>query len=413
MNVLIINHYALAPGGRSGSRHCSLGRAMVAKGHRVEIVAASFDHFAKTQRFRPPGAGRTWLEQIDGLVYRWVLTPAYRRNDLRRVWNILVFTLRLLRLPKFAADERPDVVIGSSFHPLAAVAAWWWAVRLRVPFVFEVRDLWPQTGIDLGYLTPWNPLSWLLYGIEGFLVRRAARILVLLPGGVDYFTHRYGEEAGRRTVWLPNGAEVAHFLALPPPPPRQAGQPLLALYFGAHGRPNELDQLIDAAGVLKRKRRSDIRLILVGDGTERRRLIERAEREGLDNVEFRPGVPKDEIPALAAEADVFVIPVSDSRLYRYGISANKIFEYLAAARPIVISYAGFANPVVEAAAGVTVPPRDPVSFAEALERIAAMTTDERRAMGEKGRRWVLAHHDYSVLAATPESTLQSVLAEAR
>lgn len=410
MNVLIVNHYALAPGGRSSSRHASLGRALVARGHRVEIVASSFDHFSKVQRSRPHGAGGVWQEYVDGLTFRWIATPSYQRNDHRRVLNILVFLLRLLRVPKFEPATRPDIIIGSSFHPLAAFIAWWWARRLRAPFVFEVRDLWPQTGVDLGYFGPRHPVATILYAIEGFLARRAARILVLLPGGVEYFTKRHGPEVGRRTMWLPNGAEVGKFMDLPEARVPD-GHPFRAMYFGAHGKPNELDQLLDAAMVLKRRGRADIRLILVGDGTERGRLIRRAEKEALDNVEFRPSVSKDMIPGLAAEADAFLIPISDSPLYRYGISANKVFEYLAAARPIVISYAGLADPVAAAGAGWTVAPRDAERFADALEHLASLPLSERRALGRRGRRWVRENHDYEVLAERLEDALLEVMKE--
>jgi glycosyltransferase involved in cell wall biosynthesis len=407
LNVLIVNHYALAPGGRSSSRHASLGRTLIARGHRVEIVAASFDHFARAQRPRPRGAGPIWSEEIDGLHFRWVSTPGYARNNHRRVANILVFFLRLLRLPQFPAAARPDLVIGSSFHPLAAFIAWLWARRLRVPFVFEVRDLWPQTGIDLGFIGPRNPVAIILYAIEGFLARRAARILVLLPGGVEYFGRRYGEAVRARTVWLPNGADVARFRDLPQASSVDAG--LHVMYLGAHGRPNELDQVLDAFVELGRRGRTDIRITLVGDGTERTRLQRRAISEGLMSVSFLPAVDKSRIPELAASADAFVIVWADSALYRYGVSANKLFEYLAAGRPIVQAYGGHADPVAAAEAGITVPPNLPSRLADALEQVAAMTPGERVAMGARGRQWVEANHDYPVLAAKLESVLSGIV----
>lgn len=390
MNIWIVNHYAAAPGGRSGSRHASLGRELVKLGHDVTIVAASFDHFDRKQR----GSRSRPIEVHDGVRFVWLRTPSYFRNDYRRMANVIAFFLGVVQFSQEKSVPAPDVIVGSSFHPLAALGAWWRARRARVPFVFEVRDLWPRTGVDLGFMNARSPLTQALYAVESFLAHRAARIIVLLPGGVDYFRERYGPAVSRRVQWIPNGADVARFAAVPPPTQHSH---FTAMYLGAHGRPNELDQLLDAAVELRKRARQDIRFVLVGDGTERERLRSRAAAEGLTTVEFRPSVDKRRIPEVVREAHAFLIPISDSPLYRYGISANKVFEYLSAGRPTVICYSGGYDPIAEANAGVSVRPNDAGALADALIRLADADLSEIRAIGERARVWVARNHDYAVL----------------
>ncbi|MGC9019436.1 MAG: glycosyltransferase, partial [Candidatus Bipolaricaulaceae bacterium] len=170
MNIWIFNHYAIPPDLPGGTRHYDLGRELVKRGHRVVIFATSFHHYLHREtRLRP---GERWkVEDVDGLKFVWIRTPPYQRNDWRRVRNMVAFAVRAWqlghKLPKLAPEiGNPDVVIGSSPHLLTPLAAYWVARHYRVPFVMEVRDLWPQTIIDMGELSARHPITKALQALE-------------------------------------------------------------------------------------------------------------------------------------------------------------------------------------------------------------------------------------------------------
>jgi len=263
-----------------------------------------------------------------------------------------------------------------------------------VPFVFEDRDLWPQTLIDLGRIKENSIAAKMMRMLEKWLYRKATRIVVLPPRAVDYIAP-LGIDSDK-VVWIPNGVDLSLF---PPPSVESAdagGAPTL-MYFGAHGDANGLDNVLRAMAELQR-RNSSIRLRLIGDGPRKKSLQALAGELGLDNVAFEDPVPKSRIPALAAEADAFVFNLVDSPVFKYGISSNKLFDYLAAQRPIIFCCDSSNNPVEDAKAGITVAPGNPVALADAIERLASLPLDERRAMGQRGRRHVEENYGFERLA---------------
>ncbi|WP_201296860.1 glycosyltransferase [Billgrantia tianxiuensis] len=193
--------------------------------------------------------------------------------------------------------------------------------------------------------------------------------------------------------------------------------PLSLMYFGSHGEANGLGDLLEAMAIVKQGRRKGevpVQLRLIGDGPAKQELMSQANRLGLDGrwVRFEPPVPKRDIPALAREADAFVITVRDlPKLYRFGISMNKLFDYMAAARPVIIASAAVNDPVAEAGAGITVPPEDPQTLAEAIERLIALPHEERARMGRAGRAHMEAVYDYRILAERLAGIMNDVMDE--
>jgi len=409
MNIWIFNQYAHPPDLPGGTRHYDLGRELVKRGHQVTIFATSFHHYLHREtRLKP---GEHWkVEDVDGLKFVWLRTPPYQRNDWRRVRNMVVFTLRAWwlgrRLPRLVPEiEKPDVVIGSSVHLLTPLAAYWVARRYRVPFVMEVRDLWPQTIIDMGELSAHHPIIRALQALERFLYHRAEKIITLLAQADKYITACGIPQ--EKIVWIPNGVDLSRFEGLAPYVASEDG--LKVIYLGAHGKANALDIIIQAAKILQDQGYCEIRFILVGDGPEKPRLMALAEELGLRNVEFRKPVPKDEVVKVLHFADVTVFVLRDLPLYNYGISLNKLFDYLAASRPLILAGKPANNPVNEARCGLTVPPQDPEALAEAIIQLYQMSPEERAEMGKRGREYVEKYHDIRKLAAQLESVLQSVL----
>lgn len=408
MNIWIFNQYAHPPDLPGGTRHYDLGKELVKKGHKVTIIATSFHHYLHREtRLKP---GEKWkVEETDSIKFVWLRTPPYYRNDWRRAKNMVIFMLRAwrlgIRLPRLVPEvEKPDVVIGSSAHLLTPLAAYLVARHFRVPFVMEVRDLWPQVIIDMGELSAGHPLVKALQALERFLYRRAERIIVLGPQMGEYISARgVGRE---RIVWIPNGVDLSHLDCAARLEVRHEG--FWVVYLGAHGQANALDTLIEAAKVIQDRGLDEIRFILVGDGPEKPRLMARARELGLGNVEFRDPVPKSEVPRTLHEADVLVITVQPA-FFTYGGSLNKLSDYLATRKPLIFSGKAKYNPVEEACCGLTIPPRDPEALAEAVIKLYQMPKEEREAMGRRGREYVEKHHDIRKLAARLEEVLQEVL----
>lgn len=408
--VWLLNHYAKAPSDPGGTRHFHLADHLKAFGWEACIIAASIDHATGQQRLGSKEPHR--LENLQGVPFLWINTPAYSGNGGGRVLNMLAYTLAVLRRKTTAVLPRPDVVIGSTVHPFAAVAGALLARRFKVPFIFEVRDLWPQTLIDMGRLREGSLITWALRRLERWLYSRAAITVVLLPQAWQYIVPL--GIAKELVIWIPNGVDFSLF---PRPEPKVASEdgPFTLMYFGAHGQANDLDTLLEAMAHLQLMGNGQgILLRLIGDGPLKSALMSRAEGFGLRNVQFEPPVPKSQIPALAAQADAFVIPISNlPNLYRFGVSPNKLFDYLAAERPILIASDIANNPVAEARAGIVVPPSQPKALADAIVQIAHTPLVERQQMGRSGRQYVEKNYNFSILAKRLSETLDAVVKEGK
>ena len=402
MNVWLVNHYAIPPGQSGGTRHFILARELVERGHRVTIVASSFDHTTRLEMHLRDGAPLK-LEVVDGVRFLWLKTPPYKGNSVHRLWNTLVFARKVLGLRAADLGGPPDVVLGSSPHLFAAAAAERLARRHRVPFVLEVRDLWPQSLVDLGSFSQGHPFVRLLEGIERRLYRRAHRIITLLPGAAEHIAQKGGDP--ERIVWIPNGVDIR---LLPAPTPPTPSDIFTYLYAGAHGLANHLDYVLEAARLVEEQHPEfPLRFRFVGDGPEKAGLIKRAQELMLKNVTFESPVPKAQIFELMVTADAFTIVVQNSPLYRWGISPNKLYDYLAMARPIVLAAPNlvFNNPVEEAGAGLTAPSDDVRAFARAIVDLARLSPEERWQMGLRGRDYVERHHNVARLADRLEHLL--------
>jgi glycosyltransferase involved in cell wall biosynthesis len=404
--VWILNHYAQVPGGSGGTRHFHLAEYLRDFGWNSTIVASSVEHGTGFQRLRANESSRS--EEICGVRFLWIKTPSYLGNGLNRLLNIFSYTFRAIMPATTGSLNRPDVVVGSSVHPFAAVSAFVLSRRFRVPFVFEVRDLWPQTLIDLGRLKERSFAVVILRALERWLYRKASRIVVLLPNAHEYIVPLGIERA--RIFWIPNGVDL-RFFGRVVAPIREPGKIFTLMYFGSHGQANGLEELIAAMDYIHRSGFSDrVKLRLIGDGPRKQSLIDDSRRLGLPNVFFEQPVPKNQIPALAAEADAFVIPIPDRpNLYKYGISPNKVFDFLAAGRPILIATTAINNPVLEADAGLSVLPGDARILGEAIIRLTEMPPEELERFGRNGRRYVEDSYGFDKLALKFGKVLDSAV----
>lgn len=403
----ILNHYAISPDMSGGTRHFDLARELVKKGHEVTIFASGFDHHTRQYLKIKPGE-KMRVEEYDGVRFVWVNTIPYTKNDWRRVLNMLSYGWRVLRCSR--GLPKPDAVIGSSMHPFAALAGWWLARRYKAKFIFEVRDLWPQTAVDMGAMKKNSLPAKLLYAWEKFMYDKAKKIIVLLPYAKDYVASRGINP--EKVFWLPNGVNLERF---DHPAPLEEGSEVAevfeqyrdkfkVVYTGAHGVPNGLDVIVEAARLIQEKS-ENIHFILIGEGTEKSRLKEKAQSLGLTNITFCEPIPKQAIPSALLAADCLVYSIPAFNIYRYGVSLNKSFDYLASAKPVVMAGNPQNNIVEEANAGIAVEPENPEALAEAIIKIYELPEEKRIELGENGRQYVEQFYNIKNLAKNLESLL--------
>lgn len=395
-HLLIVNHFALAPDMGGGTRHIELGRELARRGWRVTIAASDFHVLERAYARRDSASDKRAIDEtVDGVRMRWLWSSPYDRNDRKRIANWLSFARSLIRTRW--TEDPPHVVLGSSPQLFAALGAWRVARRLGVPFVFEVRDLWPESlGVSGRHR---GPGYWGLWLIARFLYRAASRIVVLARGVQDYL-ERLGVPPAR-IVYVPNGADLGAFAERA----TLGGDALRLVYAGAHGPANGLDVVLGAAALLRDDAR--VKFVLVGDGPAKNDLVQEARAERLSNVAFLDPVPKARIPHLLASCDAGLMVLKDVPLFAFGVSPNKLFDYWGAGLPVVCNVPGeVAGWVRDAHGGVQALDATAPALAQAIQVLAAMSPERRASLGAAGREWVRREHDRPVLAARLDAAVR-------
>ena len=391
MRILFICQYFPPEPGAPAARTHEHAREWVRLGHEVTVVCA-VPHYP--EGIVPPAyrGHLIFREDMDGIrVLRCRVWAAPNSGVLRRgLCFVTFFVLALLTAARFG--HRADLIAATSPHLLAA-----WAGRLaawitRKPFVVEIRDLWPQQIADLGVLASplaLRPLEWL----EWSLYRAARRVVTVAPATLETLAQRGVPREKLRCV--PNGIDLGLFA-----PPRaevvrtfreQLGwraDSFVILYIGAHGLSQGLETVLEAAA--QRTDRTNWQFVFVGGGARKAALEAMARERGLINVCFNPIVPREEVPVWYAAADVCLVCLRDLPVFHTNIP-SKMFEIMAAGRPMVVSAAGQARLLAETAgAALIVPPERPHTLAEALDKLAAHP-ELRETLGRMGRQYALTH----------------------
>ena len=393
MRVLYFHQHFSTPAGSAGTRSFEMARQLVAEGHTVTMVCGSYKQ-GRTGLEGPFRRGRRRGLVCGIEVVEFDLSYSNEHSFVRRAALFLKFAWSSIWL---ALREPCDLVFATS-TPLTAglpgVAARW---LRRKPFIFEVRDLWPELPRAMGVIT--NPIVLGAMSLLEVASYRSASRCIALSEGIAQGIERRGVPAERISI-IPNGSDLDLFGAgiSPKRPGGIAAGDLVAIYSGTHGIANGLDAVLDAAAVLKARGRADIRLVLVGEGREKSRLRSRAAAEGLDNVLFLDPVPKLELASLLRGADVGLQTLQNVPAFYYGTSPNKFFDYLAAGLPVLNNYPGWlAGMIREHDCGFAVPPASAPAFAYALEQ-AASDRVRLRSMGANARRLAVEEFDRARLA---------------
>lgn len=408
MRILIIHQYYVLPGMAGGSRFNEFARLWAEAGHEVTVIAGNLDY--STGVVPPAYRGRLHREQ-DGLVTVWRchVPQSYNRGYAGRAWAFFGFTLSALAA--ILRVTRPDVIVATS-PPLLVTLPAWVASRVRfrrTPWVFEVRDLWPESAVTTGVLKRRGLLTRFLYALERWACRSAEHVNVLTPAFREDLLKR-GLCSAEQISVIPNGADLDLFR--PESPGAEVRESLgwddrfVVMYSGAHGRANAIGQLVDAAELLRDRR--DILIACVGDGPERQHWQSEAQRRGLENIRFHGAVPKARMPLLVNACDVGAAVLQNNPTFST-VYPNKVFDYMACAKPVLLAIDGVARELVcgEARAGLFAPPENPQALASVIRQLADDTAGCAH-MGDRGRQWVTEHASRRVLAEKYLRLLESL-----
>ncbi len=403
LRVTFLTHYFPPEVGPAQVRLFELAKRLIGAGETVTVVTG-FPNYP-TGVIAPGYGGKMFMEDhVDGIrVLRTWVFATRGRGFLSRILNYLSFPVfSLLAIRKLG---RTDVIYVQSPPLFTGLAALWFARLKRAPFIFNVSDIWPQSAVELGVLRNRFAIR-ISEMLERHIYRRAARITVPTPGILERLVARGVPR--EKLFLLTNGVDTAAY---------QVGVPDLELasrlgldghkvfmYAGLHGLAQGLDVILEAA---KLTRNTDILYVLVGDGAEKAELVAKAEAEGIANVRFLPIQPTSTLPAVLNLAYATIIPLRRLELFKAALP-SKLFDSMAAGRPIVAPLWGEAAALVEAAAcGVVVEPEDARAVQRAVETLAADPALAHR-LGEQGRRYVVEHFDRDDIAARLAKLLEEI-----
>lgn len=394
MRILYVSQYFPPEMGAPAARVYELSRYWVAAGHEVTVLTGFPNHptGVLAPEYRRWWRRGTMREQVDGIdVVRTWLYPAPNRRPWERIVNYTSFFMSAAL--RGLALRRPDVVIATSPQLLVGLAGWWLARMKRCPFVFEVRDLWPESLVASGVGHDRSALIRTLRWLAGFLYRRAQRIVVVTEALKEELISRWGVPESRIAV-VENGVDIDRFK---PQTDRDALRRQLGLdgrfvaaYIGTLGYAHGLETVLRAAERVSAMGCRDVLFLLVGEGADKERLQNMAAQARLENVRFMDQQPREVMPSLINAADVCLVLLRRAPVFRT-VLPSKMLEFMACGRPVVLGVDGYARGLLERGqAGVYIEPEDVEGLTAAVVELAR-DPERRRQLGENGREFVATH----------------------
>lgn len=403
MNILYLNHYAKPAVFGTPGRALYLSKVFRQAGHAMLIVCASHHH---TRITPAPDRDINRICTYDGADYLHLPARPYQGNGLSRIRNMLDFGHGVDALAQWIADgriNRPDVIIASSVHIFVYPPAYRLAQKLKAKLIFEVRDIWPLSLVELAGVSKRHPLVWWMSHIERKAYRTADAVVGLVPKAWEHMASRGLNR--EKFHWIPNGVDVEEWEGPIGQMPethqrvfdecRRQGK-LAMVYAGAHGAPNALDQVLDIKKVIGNGE-APYHFIFIGDGSSKEALVARAKQEGISFITFLPRVPKKQVIPALQQADGCFIGWQKKDIYRYGISPNKLGDYFMAGKPVLHAVVAGNDPVAEAGAGLSMEPYQPEQLDMALRRFVSLGEEGRRWMGAQGKRYAMEKLDWNLL----------------
>ena len=346
--VWILNHYAGYMFVVGGGRHFYMAKYLKANGFNPVVFCSNYEHFMKKNCVENDGLWVETTEPSTEVPYVFVKTREYSDNGKQRVLNMADFYRGILKTAKQYAKKNgvPSVIYASSVHPLTLVAGIKIAKHFGIKCISEVRDLWPESIV--AYSTRWkrtSPLMRILYAGEKWIYKKSDYVIMTWPGGYDYIKEQGWQQVipESKVIHISNGVDLGPYKEYERE--NYYEDDVLKrencksfVYTGSVRKVNNLILLVQAAEVLKQRNAEGMQIVVYGDGDELEPLKKEVEDKGLDNIVFQGRVPKQSIPSILSQSYVSILHNSSTSLDKYGQSQNKLFEYLAAGRPILMTY---------------------------------------------------------------------------
>ena len=404
MIIYIINQYASNTAVGDGSKYYYIAKELVKMGHEVYLVSASFTHYVHTPINQK---GNVYIKLVNGINHVYIRTLNYNnKTSFKRVLNWFLFTYRVSNLYKFISRV-PNIIIASSPPPFVFLGAYYLAKKFKVKLFFEIRDFWPLTLIKFGNYSVWNPLIILMQLVENFALKKSDAILSSLPFANEYKNIR--NQYKEKYYHLPNGFDKNELLSKPKIPRNICSAipkgKFIVGYVGSCGSINALNILLQSAELLKNDK--SISFVIIGRGKGLNELKSEAEKKKLINIIFINHIKKEYIQSVLKLFDVCYIGWQNKSLYNFGVSPQKLPEYLFSGKPIIHSYSGKGCVVKEAEAGISVPAEDFIKVKQAVLKLKGMSVAQRVRLGKNGRNYSIKNYDYKKIAIDFEKFMKS------
>lgn len=392
MKIIIVSQYAGSAKHGMVYRPYYLAKEWVKNGHQVKIIAASYSH---VRNFQP----KRKKETINGIEYLWINTPKYKKNNYQRVINILIFCIKLFFiLRKLVKKFKPDIIISSSTHNLDIYSCKLAAKKSGAKLIYEVRDLWPLSPIEIGKMSTKNPFIKMVSKAEKFAYKNADFVVSTLPKAFEYMK-KIGLEK-KKFKYIPNGVCLDDYRkrknarnGLEEIISLRKETKLLIGYTGAHGKVNALNNIIQA---VKKFNKKEVILVLIGNGIEKSKLIGQSRKN--DNIIFLSPVHKSNLFKTIESFDIAYLGLKKLSLFKYGVSPNKLLDYMLAGKPIISSITSGNNLVKEAKCGFSVEAEDTAALVKTIKQILKIPSKKLEILGQNGKKFVLKNYQYKKIA---------------
>lgn len=410
MNILLLHQYFLEEDDHGGSRWNEMSKQWVEEGHEVHVIAGMM-HYTSNEK-RTGYKGKWFVKKTQGTidVIRCHVSESYNSNFIGRLWAYFSFVISSSWAGLFKVKGKYDVIIVTSPPLFIGISGYIISLFKRTPYVFEIRDLWPESAIDTGVVTN-KAIIKLAYALEKFIYKKATLINVLTPAFRDTLIHNKGI-AEDKIIFIPNAADfslsdelVQNFDVNKFKLENDLENKFIITYVGAHGVANYLDQILDTAKLLKD---TNVLFLLIGDGMEKTRLIKRANEEKINNLRFINPVPKAEVFKYILASDMGTSVLKNVETFKT-VYSNKTFDYMACKKPILMAIDGVSRELVEYSdSGIFVQPENPKDFALKINQYL-LNPSEIIRQGENGYRFAKDNFDRRLLANNYVNLIQKVI----
>lgn len=407
-NIWIWNHYATDMYWDQGGRHYWFAKYLRENGYKATVFAANTKHNSDVII---DTEGKKYItKETNGIPFVFVKTSPYKGNGISRVRNMLWFAINLYSMSKRYASENgmPDAILASSVHPLTLMAGICAAKRLKVPCICEVRDLWPETLVAYGSINKNSLIAKALYAGEKWIYKKADKLIFTMEGGKDYIIEKgWDKDSGgpielSKVFHINNGVDLKAFDYYKEyyqieDEDLKDDTIFKVIYTGSIRMVNRVGILLDAARVLLDRGEIEIKFLIWGEGNELESLKRRASKENLHNVVFKGRVDKKYIPHILTQGQLNIIPGENNTLYKYGLSPNKLFEYFASEKPVLMNARRGFDLLKEYRCGITVDDDSAEALVDAIINLNYLSKSEYDCYCRNARK---AAEDYNFAEIT-------------